>query len=73
MNGKTYSHILNPKTGWPIEGFKAVSVWAEQCVVAGSIATTTMLKETDKGIKWIEATQLPFIAMDGNDQVYTNR
>lgn len=45
LNGKRYSHLLNPKTGRPIQGLASVSVWAEQCVVAGSIATIAMLKE----------------------------
>ena len=43
--GKRYSHILNPMTGWPSSGLRAVSVAANLCSVAGSVATIAMLKD----------------------------
>ena len=39
IDGKRYSHILNPKTGWPIESFSAVTVIASECLIAGSCST----------------------------------
>lgn len=43
-NGKRYSHILNPKTGWPVEGAPpTVTVVAPVCIQAGSLATLAML------------------------------
>ena len=47
INGKRYSHILNPTTGWPVQHLVAVTVVAECCVLAGSAATIGMLKEAD--------------------------
>lgn len=44
FEGKRYCHILNPRTGWPVDGLSSVSVQAEQCLLAGSLATITMLK-----------------------------
>lgn len=64
LNGKRYCHILNPKTGWPIEGLAAVSVWAEQCVVAGTLATIAMLKGKQQGIEWLKELGVPFLAID---------
>ena len=47
-NGKRYGHILNPKTGWPIQGApRSVSVKAGSCVDAGMLATFAMLKGPD--------------------------
>ncbi|OFZ66811.1 MAG: hypothetical protein A2V79_00525 [Betaproteobacteria bacterium RBG_16_56_24] len=47
-NGKRYGHILNPKTGWPIQGApRSVSVKADSCVDAGMLATFAMLKGSD--------------------------
>ena len=51
--GKRYSHILNPKTGWPNSGLRAVSVAANLCTVAGSVATIAMLKAKDEAISWL--------------------
>ena len=44
-NGKRYSHVLNPKTGWPVEGAPhTVSVAANTCVEAGMFSTLAMLQ-----------------------------
>jgi thiamine biosynthesis lipoprotein len=43
--GIRYSHILNPKTGWPIVAApRAVTVIAETCVEAGTLSTFAMLQ-----------------------------
>ena len=44
-NGKRYSHILNPRTGWPVRGApRSVTVAAQTCVEAGILSTLAMLK-----------------------------
>lgn len=44
-NGVRYSHILNPKTGFPIESApRSVTVASEQCVQAGLLATLALLQ-----------------------------
>jgi FAD:protein FMN transferase len=43
--GVRYSHILNPKTGWPVTGApRSVTVAAETCVEAGIFSTMAMLQ-----------------------------
>lgn len=40
-----YSHILNPKTGWPVEQApRSVSVLANTCIEAGMLATFALLQ-----------------------------
>lgn len=47
-NGVRLGHILNPKTGWPVENAPhAVTVIAENCTQAGVLATMSMLKGID--------------------------
>ncbi|MEQ8205345.1 MAG: FAD:protein FMN transferase [Woeseia sp.] len=44
-DGKRYSHILNPLTGWPIEHApRSVTVAADTCTQAGMLATLAMLQ-----------------------------
>ena len=44
-NGKRYSHILNAKTGWPIENApRSITVVAPQCIQAGILATLALLQ-----------------------------
>ena len=64
VDGKRYTHILNPKTGWPIESFCAVSVIASECLIAGSCSTIAMLKGITEGKKWLEELQLPYLCIE---------
>ncbi len=68
LNGKRYSHILNPKTGWPVRGFSSITVIAEQCVIAGSVATISMLKEK-QGKRWVKELGLAHLWMDEKGKV----
>ncbi|MFK5950326.1 MAG: FAD:protein FMN transferase [Methylococcales bacterium] len=68
LNGKRYSHVLNPKTGWPVRGLSSITVIAEQCVIAGSITTISMLKET-KGKRWLKGLGLSYLWMDQQGKV----
>ena len=67
INDRRYSHILNPKTGWPVAYLSATSVVAEFCVIAGSLATIGMLKETD-GPGWLAESGTPYLWIDNLGQ-----
>ncbi|MDN4503042.1 FAD:protein FMN transferase [Alteromonadaceae bacterium BrNp21-10] len=44
-NNKRYGHILNPKTGYPIEDApRSVTVAAEHCIQSGLLATLALLQ-----------------------------
>lgn len=60
LDGVRYSHVLNPKTGWPVKYMSSVSVVGDFCVVAGSASTIAMLKE-EQGATWLEALALPHL------------
>lgn len=43
-DGRRYPHILDARTGWPVmDAPRSVTVFAETCVEAGSLATLAML------------------------------
>ena len=63
INSTRYSHILNPKTGWPVNYFSAVTVMSQHCVLAGSAATIAMLKE-QAGSDWLTQLTLPHLWID---------
>jgi len=47
-NGKRYGHILNAKTGWPIDNApRSMTVVAPQCIQAGILATLSLLQGID--------------------------
>lgn len=46
--GKKLSHIINPKTGWPVDNApKSVTVLAQNCTEAGALSTIASLKGKD--------------------------
>ena len=65
-DGRRYGHIINPKTGWPVQGLLSVSVAAEQCMVAGSTATIAMLMPPVEALAWLEGLGLPWLAVDAD-------
>lgn len=53
--GRTYSHILDPRTGYPVtNGVVSVSVVAETCAFADGLATALMVMGPDSGMELVE-------------------
>jgi thiamine biosynthesis lipoprotein len=63
IGGIRYCHLLNPRTGWPVRGLAGVSVVAETCLVAGSVASIAMLKQQD-GTDWLAKLDVRYLWMD---------
>ena len=72
FEGNRYGHILNPRTGWPVQGFAAVSVSAPQCLVAGSAATVAMLKPQEESLQWLSRLGLPWVAVEPAGEVVSD-
>ena len=44
-DGLRFSHVLDPRTGWPVpEALRSVTVAASSCTEAGLLSTLAMLK-----------------------------
>ena len=58
-DGKHYSHIINPKTGKPIEhALASVTVISKTCMDADGLATALLVMGTNKAIDYIEKNDL---------------
>ncbi len=57
INGKRYSHIIDPKTGYPSSGIISVTVFASQAELADALATAVFVMGIDVGLNLIN--QLP--------------
>jgi thiamine biosynthesis lipoprotein len=44
VDGKRYCHILDPRTGWPVQHWQSVSVFGPACLAAGALSTIAMLQ-----------------------------
>ncbi len=50
FNGKRYSHIIDPRTGYPATGIVSVSVFAKQTEVADALATGIFVLGVEVGL-----------------------
>lgn len=61
-NGKRYGHILNAKTGWPVEqALRSITVVAPQCIQAGILATLALI-QGDHAEQFLEEQEIKFWA-----------
>jgi FAD:protein FMN transferase len=54
IGGRRYSHVIDPKTGWPVEGLASVTAAAETCLAAG-MASTIGLLMGETGPQWLQS------------------
>jgi len=73
INGKKYSHTIDPKTGLPVSGIKSVTIIAPNAELADALATPVMVMGIKAGLHLID--QLPGISciiIDENNKLYTS-
>jgi len=64
IDGLRYSHLINPETGWPVEGLLSASVAAPTSIVAGSLTSIALLKTPEDGLRFLEECATPYFAVD---------
>ena len=69
--GRRYSHLLDPRTGWPVEHWRSVSVVAPLAIAAGACATVAMLKPLDDALEFLESQAVRYLAIDSVGQQYS--
>jgi thiamine biosynthesis lipoprotein len=73
INGKNYSHTIDPKTGLPVSGIKSVTVICPSAELADALATPIMVMGVKAGLALInQMKNIACIIIDDNDTVYTS-
>jgi len=54
-DGVRYSHIIDPRTGRPVQGLSSVTIVASKAAVADALATAVMVLGPEAGMSLIEA------------------
>jgi thiamine biosynthesis lipoprotein ApbE len=52
--GRRYSHILDPRTGWPAEGIAGATVVAPDSATANALATTLCVLKPEEGLALVK-------------------
>lgn len=61
-SGKRYCHLLLPKTGMPVSYWASVSVVAPSCLLAGTLSTIAMLKQSDARM-WLDEQEIQYLGI----------
>ncbi len=73
IDGKRYSHTIDPKTGYPVAGIKSVTIIAPNAELADALATPVMVMGVGVGLDLInQMSHLAVIIIDDADQVHTS-
>jgi len=74
IDGKKYSHTIDPKTGMPITGIKSVTVISGNAEFADAMATPIAIMGIKAGLFLInQIPDLYCIIIDDNNKVYTSQ
>ncbi len=74
INGKKYSHTIDPKTGYPVHGIKSVTIICANAEIADAMATPVMVMGIKAGIDLINQLKgLACIVVDDRDEIYTSK
>ncbi|MEK7742199.1 MAG: FAD:protein FMN transferase, partial [Nitrospirota bacterium] len=71
IEGKRYHHILNPKTGYPVDECRSVSIIAKDGAVTDPFSTGIFILGAEKGIKLLEEMEIDGIIVDKNGKIHT--
>lgn len=74
INGKKYSHTINPKTGMPISGIKSTTIICPNAEIADALATPVTIMGIKNGIRLIDQIQqVECIIIDDNNHIYSSK
>lgn len=59
-----FGHAISPVDGYPVPGLLTVAVIAEDCLTACSAANAARFKTEQAALKWLEALDLQWLAID---------
>lgn len=73
INGRRYSHTIDPKTGYPVSGIKSVTIIAPNAELADALATPVMVMGVEVGLNLInQMRHIACIILDEDDQLHTS-
>lgn len=73
INGKKYSHTIDPKTGLPVSGIKSVTIINPNAEIADAMATPVMIMGIKVGLDMVNQIKgLACLIIDDQNKIYTS-
>jgi FAD:protein FMN transferase len=74
FNNVRYSHIIDPRTGYPANGVVSVSVFAKQTEIADALATGIFVLGVDVGLNLVNQLKgIQCIIVDDKGKIHTSK
>ena len=74
IDGKKYSHTINPKTGFPVSGIKSVTIISPNAELSDAFATPVMVMGIKVGLDMInQIKNVGCIIIDDNNRLFTSK
>ena len=74
IDGKKYSHTIDPKTGLPVRGIKSVTIICPNAEIADAMATPVMIMGIKTGLDMLNQMKgMAGIIIDDNNKIYTTK
>ncbi|MDB5062293.1 MAG: thiamine biosynthesis protein ApbE [Mucilaginibacter sp.] len=74
IDGKKFSHTINPRTGLPVTGIKSVTIITTNAEIADAMATPVTIMGVHAGLDMInQMKDIEAILIDDNDRLYTSK
>lgn len=74
IDGKKYSHTIDPRSGYPVRGIKSVTIICANAEIADAMATPVMVMGLKAGINLINQLRgIACIVIDENNSIYTSK
>lgn len=73
IDGKKYSHTIDPKTGYPVSGIKSVTIICPNAEIADAMTTPVIIMGVKAGLGLINQMKgIACIIIDDDDNIYTS-
>ena len=74
IDGKKYSHTINPKTGLPVTGIKSVTIITKNAEIADAMATPVTIMGVQAGLDMInQIKDIEAIIIDDDNKMFTSK
>jgi thiamine biosynthesis lipoprotein len=74
FNGIRYTHIINPRTGYPAVGLNSVTIFSKSAELADALATAVFVMGQETGLDFINQLDgVECIIIDADNKIHTSK
>jgi len=71
FNGKRYTHIIDPRTGWPVQGISSVTIFGPNAELSTALTKAIFVMGREVGINLLKQFKgIDFVVVDDQGKMY---